>query len=77
MAGSAGRTTRRCCACCNKAENPPDYIHLLNPDAIIEPGAISALLDVIDADPKIGAVASQLEPDGRIAGSAFGPVARP
>lgn len=53
-------------------DNPPDYIHLINPDAIAEPGAISALLAVIEADPKIGAVASQLlEPDGRIAGSAF------
>ena len=53
-------------------DDPPDYIHLINPDAIAEPGAISALLAVIEADPKIGAVASQLlEPDGRIAGSAF------
>jgi GT2 family glycosyltransferase len=53
-------------------DDPPDYIHLINPDAIAEPGAISTLLAVIEADPKIGAVASQLlEPDGRIAGSAF------
>ena len=53
-------------------ESPPDYIHLLNPDCEIEPGAVVALLDVIARDPKIGAVASQLlEPDGRIAGSAF------
>lgn len=53
-------------------DQPPDYIHVLNPDTIVEPGAIRALLDVINADPKIGAVASQLlEPDGTRAGSAF------
>lgn len=53
-------------------DNPPEYIHLINPDAIVEPGAIAALLSVIESDPKIGGVGSQLlEPDGRIAGSAF------
>jgi len=53
-------------------ETPPEYIHLLNPDCEIEPGAVEALLAVIERDPGIGAVASQLlEPDGRIAGSAF------
>lgn len=51
---------------------PPEFIHLLNPDTIVEPGAIGALLDVIRAQPKVGAVSSQLlEPDGAIAGSAF------
>src|SRR5262245_21054891 len=45
-------------------DDPPDYIHLVNPDAVVEPGAIRALLDVIEGDPRIGAVASQLlEPD--------------
>ncbi|HEY1125774.1 MAG TPA: glycosyltransferase family 2 protein [Sphingobium sp.] len=53
-------------------DDPPDYIHLINPDAIVEPGAIAALLSVIESNPRVGAVASQLlEPDGRIAGSAF------
>lgn len=53
-------------------DDPPDYIHLINPDAIVEPGAIAALLSVIESNSRIGAVASQLlEPDGRIAGSAF------
>lgn len=51
---------------------PPTYIQLLNPDTLIEPGAISALLDVIAANPKVGAVCSRLlEPDGTPAGSAF------
>jgi len=53
-------------------DQPPEFIHLLNPDAIVEPGAITALLDEIRARPKAGAVGSQLlEPDGEKAGSAF------
>jgi GT2 family glycosyltransferase len=53
-------------------ETPPDYIHLLNPDTVIEPGAIRALLDVIAANPRVGGVGSRLlEPDGSPAGSAF------
>jgi N-acetylglucosaminyl-diphospho-decaprenol L-rhamnosyltransferase len=51
---------------------PPDFIYLINPDCVAEPGAIRALLDVILAHPEVGAVGSQLfEPDGRSAGSAF------
>ncbi len=53
-------------------DRPPTYIHLLNPDAIAEPGAIAELLAVIEDNPAIGAVGSQLlEPDGALAGSAF------
>ncbi len=53
-------------------ESPPAYIHLLNPDTVVEPGAVAALLEVIAAHPALGAVGSQLlEPDGRLAGSAF------
>jgi len=52
--------------------NPPEFIHILNPDTVVEPGAIAALLDVIRANPRVGAVCSQLlEPDGELAGSAF------
>ena len=52
--------------------DPPEFIHLLNPDTIVEPGAIAALLDVIHAQPRVGAVCSRLlEPDGSLAGSAF------
>lgn len=51
---------------------PPEFIHILNPDTLVEPGAILALLDVIRANPRLGAVCSQLlEPDGALAGSAF------
>lgn len=52
--------------------DPPEFIHLLNPDAIVQPGAVSALLAVIRAHPRLGAVGSQLlEPTGELAGSAF------
>lgn len=51
---------------------PPDFIHLLNPDAQIEQGALVRLVEAMQADPRIGAVGSQLfAPDGSPAGSAF------
>jgi N-acetylglucosaminyl-diphospho-decaprenol L-rhamnosyltransferase len=51
---------------------PPQYIHLLNPDAEIEPRAISLLADYLTCHPTVGAVGSQLlEPDGSLSGSAF------
>lgn len=55
-----------------QSARPPDYIHLLNPDTVIEPGAVARLADVLDAHPRCGAVGSQLvESDGSPAGSAF------
>lgn len=55
-----------------QSDAPPDYIHLLNPDTVIEPGAVSALRDVLDADPRCGAVGSLLlNDDGSESGSAF------
>lgn len=52
--------------------SPPDYIHLLNPDTLVEAGAIASLLDVIETQPDVGAVCSRLvEPDGTLSGSAF------
>jgi GT2 family glycosyltransferase len=55
-----------------QGSDPPDYIHLLNPDTVIEPGAVSRLADVLDAYPGCAAVGSQLlEPDGSPSGSAF------
>ncbi|WP_174273457.1 glycosyltransferase family 2 protein [Sphingomonas bacterium] len=51
---------------------PPDYIHLLNPDTRIEPGAVASLADALDAHRRCGAVGSLLlEPDGSPSGSAF------
>jgi N-acetylglucosaminyl-diphospho-decaprenol L-rhamnosyltransferase len=50
----------------------PEFIHLLNPDTEVEPGAVQALLQVLLNKPRAGAVGSQLlEPDGSTTGSAF------
>jgi N-acetylglucosaminyl-diphospho-decaprenol L-rhamnosyltransferase len=52
--------------------SPPDFIHLLNPDTLVEPGAVAALRDDLLAHPASAAVGSQLiEPDGSAVGSAF------
>ena len=52
--------------------DPPDFIHLLNPDAVITPGAVSALRDFLGTHPKCAAAGSQLlNDDGSEAGSAF------
>ncbi len=51
---------------------PPEYIHLLNPDTEVEPGAVVALHRFLLQHPRAGAVGSQLlEPDGSTTGSAF------
>ena len=50
----------------------PDYAYLLNPDAVVEPGAVASLAEVLDANPRCAAVGSLLlEPDGEPSGSAF------
>lgn len=52
--------------------DPPEFIHLLNPDTEIEPEAVLALLETMLSYPRAGAVGSQLlEPDGSPSGSAF------
>ncbi|MEQ1548907.1 MAG: glycosyltransferase family 2 protein [Chakrabartia sp.] len=51
---------------------PPTFIHLLNPDTLIEPGAVVRLAEVAQQYPKAGAIGSQLiETDGQRSGSAF------
>lgn len=53
-------------------ESPPAFIHLLNPDAMIEEGSIRALLAELEAHPRCAAVGSLLiEADGKPSGSAF------
>lgn len=53
-------------------QRPPDFIHLLNPDTEIEPGAIVRLAEHLHQHPRCGAVGSLLlDPDGSTAGSAF------
>ncbi len=51
---------------------PPDYIYLLNPDALIEPQAIVVLQQELEAHPEAAACGSLLLDDaGRTLGSAF------
>ena len=52
--------------------NPPEYIHLLNPDSEVEPGAVMFLVQYLEAHEHVAAVGSQLlEMDGSWTGSAF------
>jgi N-acetylglucosaminyl-diphospho-decaprenol L-rhamnosyltransferase len=54
------------------ADAPPDYLLLLNPDTIVRPGALRALVDFMDQNPEAGIAGSRLEePDGTPQCSAF------
>ena len=55
-----------------KVEPPVPYLLLLNPDTVVRPGALSSLVDFMDAHPKAGLAGSRLEdPDGTPQRSAF------
>jgi GT2 family glycosyltransferase len=50
----------------------PDYVFLLNPDTLVEPGAIAKLIDFMEAHPKVGLTGSRMMyPDGRMQMSSF------
>jgi GT2 family glycosyltransferase len=54
------------------SEAPPEAILLINPDAMIEPGGLVALVEDMRRRPDAGAIGSQLvNPDGSLSGSAF------
>ena len=55
-----------------QGEDPPEAVLLLNPDAVVEPGALAALVRDMQERSDAGAVGSQLvNPDGSLSGSAF------
>ena len=55
-----------------EAGNPPKYVLLLNPDTIVRPNAISALIAFMNENTKIGIAGSRLEDhDGTPQRSAF------
>jgi N-acetylglucosaminyl-diphospho-decaprenol L-rhamnosyltransferase len=55
-----------------QSTNPPPYFLLLNPDTIVRPGALKALVDFMDTHPEAGIAGSRLEdPDGTPQESAF------
>src|SRR6185437_14270668 len=43
------------------AQSRPNYIHLLNPDTQVRPGAITALVEFLEAHPQIGIAGSSFE----------------
>jgi N-acetylglucosaminyl-diphospho-decaprenol L-rhamnosyltransferase len=50
----------------------PSYFHLLNPDTVVLPGALAALVEFMDANASAGVAGSRLEdPDGTPQCSAF------
>jgi N-acetylglucosaminyl-diphospho-decaprenol L-rhamnosyltransferase len=51
---------------------PPDYVFLLNPDTLSQPGAIATLITFMEANPKVGLTGSRMKyPDGRTQLSSF------
>jgi GT2 family glycosyltransferase len=55
-----------------ESADPPDYVLLLNPDTVVRPGALTALLNFMDNNPKVGIAGSRLEhPDETPQRSAF------
>jgi N-acetylglucosaminyl-diphospho-decaprenol L-rhamnosyltransferase len=55
-----------------QAEDPPEYVLLLNADTIVRPDAFKALVDYMDQNPMVGIAGSRLEdPDGTPQRSAF------
>ncbi len=52
--------------------DPPEYFLLLNADTLVKPGAFKALVDFMDAHPRVGVAGSRLEcPDGSHQSSPF------
>lgn len=55
-----------------RGEGGPDYFLLLNPDTVVRPGALEALLSYMASRPEVGIAGSRLEdPDGTPQISAF------
>ena len=49
-----------------------DFVHFLNPDTYVHPGAIKALVDLLKTQPKAGVAGSRLEnPDGSLRAYGF------
>jgi hypothetical protein len=55
-----------------ESPSPPSYIWLLNPDTLVRPGAVSALIDFLERRPDVGVAGGRLEfPDGTPQTAAF------
>ena len=54
------------------SDDPPDLIWLLNPDTVVRPGSLVALVNFLARHPEVGLAGSRLEhPDGTPQNSAF------
>ena len=54
------------------SEDPPEFVQLLNPDTLLRPGALRALLEFMERHPDVGIAGSRLEDrDGSVQLSAF------
>jgi len=55
-----------------RTPNPPEFVHILNPDTEVRKGAVEQLVEELKSAPRCGAVGSQLiAPDGAAVPSAF------
>ena len=55
-----------------RSPDPPKYVMLLNPDTLVRPGAVQALLDFLESRAEAGMAGSRLEDaDGNVQISAF------
>lgn len=55
-----------------RSDDPPEYVHLLNPDTLVLPGGIVELVKFMDAHRQAGIAGSRIEnPDGSVRRSAF------
>jgi N-acetylglucosaminyl-diphospho-decaprenol L-rhamnosyltransferase len=43
------------------ADRPPDYLHMLNPDTVVRPGAIRFLVEFLENHPDVGIAGSRFE----------------
>jgi GT2 family glycosyltransferase len=54
------------------SDDPPRYVWMLNPDTLVRPGALRALLAFLDGHPKVGIIGTRVEnPDGSVQSSWF------
>jgi GT2 family glycosyltransferase len=52
--------------------DPPRYVWMLNPDTLVRPGVVRAVLSFLDARPDVGLVGTRVEnPDGTVQSSWF------
>src|SRR4029079_12786134 len=55
-----------------KAEHPPQYIYLLNPDTVVLPDALKELVKFLDEHPEVGIAGGRaINPDGTVRNSMF------